>query len=448
MRPLEFKRCVWPSILHNKMAETNDVVLACLLFFYLLHMRSRRSRRRLNDLNADQMQSLTDLALEFDAFRTAERGNMHLLWIVLGHINASVRPIHRTVWTRERSDYWWRTIVMRSWNSRDWIENFRMTKDTFMYICTRLRRRIQRVDTRMRRAVSVELRVGITLWRLSTNCDYRTIGHLFGIARSTACEIVHETCQQIIAVFLKSVIRFPTGNELERVVDGFQQRWGFPQVAGAIDATHIPILAPENYPNDYFNRKSFHSVLVQAVVDDKYCFTDVCVGWPGSVHDARVYSNSRLYQLLSENRLLPNRTRQISGVDIPIMLIGDPAYPLQKHLMKAYSDTGRLTEEEVYYNRRLSRARMVVENAFGRLKGRWRSLMKRNDCQLEGIPTIVTTCCILHNLCEREGNPFYEQWLDNNNVFDVPNVPVDDRDEGFPAQVRRALVQYCQDNRL
>ena len=71
---------------------------------------------------------------------------------------------------------------------------------------------------------------------------------------------------------------------------GFQERWNFPQIAGAIDGSHIPILAPERFAKDYYNRKGFHSILLQAVVDDRYCFTDLSVGQVGSRHDAAVFA--------------------------------------------------------------------------------------------------------------------------------------------------------------
>ena len=35
------------------------------------------------------------------------------------------------------------------------------------------------------------------------------------------------------------------------VVDGFEVQWGFPQVAGVIDETHIPIICPVENPSDY-----------------------------------------------------------------------------------------------------------------------------------------------------------------------------------------------------
>ena len=46
----------------------------------------------------------------------------------------------------------------------------------------------------------------------------------------------------------------------------FENR-GFPQCVGAIDGTHIPIITPKENPEDYFNRKHFYSINVQAICD-------------------------------------------------------------------------------------------------------------------------------------------------------------------------------------
>ena len=64
---------------------------------------------------------------------------------------------------------------------------------------------------------------------------------------------------------------------------------GMPSVIGAIDGSHIPIKAPVLCPENYINRKGFHSVILQAVCDHRMLFTDCYAGWPGSVHDARVF---------------------------------------------------------------------------------------------------------------------------------------------------------------
>lgn len=61
-------------------------------------------------------------------------------------------------------------------------------------MCNELRSTIERTDTEMRKAVPVEQRVALTLWFLATNIDYRTIGHLFGVSKSTVCVITKEVC--------------------------------------------------------------------------------------------------------------------------------------------------------------------------------------------------------------------------------------------------------------
>ena len=199
------------------------------------------------------------------------------------------------------------------------------------------------------------------------------------------------TC--IVRVLMPKHIKWPQVDKLQEVIDVFEHKWGYPQCAGAIDGSHIPILAPQNFHTDYFNRKGWHSIILQGVVDGNYRFTDITVGWPGSVHDARVFSNSTLFKKGQNGSLFLETTRIIEGVNVPLHIIGDPAYPHLKWLMKAFSDTGRLSQLQSTFNYRLSRARNVVENAFGRLKGRWRCLLKRNDCELEFVKLQVAACC-------------------------------------------------------
>jgi len=178
--------------------------------------------------------------------------------------------------------------------------------------------------------------VAVTIWCLATPNEYRTIAHLFGIARLTVCEIVHETCCCIVDVLLKEYIKLPTSNRLSTVVEEFKTKWGVPQCFGAIDGCHIPISAPNLMHTDNYNRKGWYSMLIQGVLDANYCFLDVRVGWPGSVHDARVFVQSTLYDNIERNHILPKNT---IGVRIPLYLIGDSAYPLKLWLMKPFHTT-------------------------------------------------------------------------------------------------------------
>ena len=93
----------------------------------------------------------------------------------------------------------------------------------------------------------------------------------------------------------------------------------------------------------------------------------------------RVFANSTLYRKGLNGKLLPNWTEVIGGKDIPLVILGDPAYPLLLWLMKAFPDNGLLSQEQRAFNHRLSHARVVIEHAYGRLKARWRCLLKRLD---------------------------------------------------------------------
>ena len=111
------------------------------------------------------------------------------------------------------------------------------------------------------------------------------------------------------------------------------------------------------------NQSENHSVIVQAVVDHRYIFRDINVGWLGSVHDARVLANSYLFRKAEEGSLLKGQDRTLEGCTIPVFLIGDSVYPLLQWLLKPFPDNQHLTEEKKNFNYRLSKARIFVENA-------------------------------------------------------------------------------------
>ena len=264
-----------------------------------------------------------------------------------------------------------------------------MSKETFAYLCHELKSSIRRQDTHMRSAITVEHRVAITLWCMATCIEYRTIGHLFGVGRSTVCMIIHDTCAAIVNVLTDKYISFPAGDNLKKVVERFKTKWEIPQCAGAIDGSHIPVKSPALNHTDYYNRKGFYSVVLQAVVDDDYLFRDVMVGWPGSVHDARVLANSSVYRKANQKEILNTNSIRIRGINVYPFLVGDSAYPLSSWLMKPFPYNTTLTSEKKHYNYIVSRARIVTENAFGRLKARWRRLMKQNDMSVSRVPPVI-----------------------------------------------------------
>lgn len=126
----------------------------------------------------------------------------------------------------------------------------------------------------------------------------------------------------------------------------------------------------------------------------------------GSVHDARVWRLSDIKTLIEqdENRFFQNQYH----------LLADSAYPLSHYMLVPYRDNGHLNHVQRTFNTKLSKTRVVVERAFGILKGRFRKLKYIYMYNTEMIPLVILTCCILHNICiEHEDEPIGE----NDNEF-------------------------------
>jgi hypothetical protein len=230
-----------------------------------------------------------------------------------------------------------------------------------------------------------------------------------------------------------SYIRWYTDEDGAAMAHQNALKYSYPQAIGAIDGTHIPITPPADGYADFICRKQYPSIVLQAVVDGNYFFRDIYANTPGSSHDAAVFHRSPLSTYIDTR--MPTNDIELNGITVPLHILGDPAYPISPNVMKGF--TGRnLLPSQQNFNYYLSSARMCVEIAFGRLMSRWRILHKRVDAHYICVPEIVTTCCMLHNLCEQYKLPINEAELHDRNIEFLdppqPNVP----------NIRKAMSSY------
>lgn len=149
-------------------------------------------------------------------------------------------------------------------------EKFRMDSDAFTELANSLSHRLERRDTKFRQAIPLGKRVAVALFVLKGGCDFGVVADLFGLGRSTVGFLLREFCVAVIEE-MSQLIHFPDSEqEKAEIAQNFFNKWQFYDCFGSIDGVHIPILPPQDNAPDYYCYKSFHSINVLAMSDDKY----------------------------------------------------------------------------------------------------------------------------------------------------------------------------------
>ncbi|KAL1457222.1 hypothetical protein MTO96_043572 [Rhipicephalus appendiculatus] len=323
---------------------------------------------------------------------------------------------------------------------------FRVTPATFRYIVETVRPLLERQNTNMREAIALDKRVAIGLYRLCSSAEERSIAELFAVGRSTVNEAYRELCEAVIHTMEARWVNMPTVSSMAEHIREFTAVLGFPQAIGALDGCHFPVSPPKENATDYRNYKGWYSMILLALVDHKYMFRYINVGSPGRCHDSYVYQRSQLAGAV-QGPLFRQPLLTISGTAVPPLILCDQAFPLTGNLLKPFSHRAQLSNEQRLFNYNLSKARRIVENAFGRLKARFRFIMKRMECEIDNCRLAIRACCVLNNVCEHFGDTVLQHWLaevqNNDKELQQPDHSTD-AEEGTGCDVREALVRHFQ----
>ena len=152
-----------------------------------------------------------------------------------------------------------------------------------------------------RLGMPAELKVAVGLMMLGRGESTRGL-EPFGVSRSAANVVLLLFLNAVIEK-LGHLIRIPSADHAPGYQKVFREMAGnrvniCPDIIGAVDGTHIKIRPPRSQTASYINRKCYPSLNVQAIADGNCRFMHVYVGAPGRVHDARVFAESKVAELL------------------------------------------------------------------------------------------------------------------------------------------------------
>ncbi|XP_065197210.1 uncharacterized protein LOC135828714 [Sycon ciliatum] len=374
------------------------------------------------------------------------------------------RKKRRRFWSALRGQGVWETDFLRNYplmtmqyrvpdfENAQYIDHLRMGKEEFWRFHEEFGRLLARKDTKWRASIPSHKRLAITLHWLAHGPTFRELARQYAIGKSTAVHIVHSTVDILFKDMAPRSIRFPEGKELKKTMQEFEDLAKLERCGGAVDGTFMKIKKPQvQFADCYWCYKKYSAIIILGTVDACGLFLNVNAGRAGSAGDASVYASSRLARKIGERKWLTIKETEtekftIQGSYIRPYLVGDSAFPLSATLMKCYDDNAALLPWQRTFNYRLIRTRRVVEQAFGRLKGRFRVLVHNNLNDPEFASRVAIVCCAIHNVCERWRCPVEATWLIDDATYDKyhpgPNDQPNAEFDQAGLSIRNKLAQY------
>ena len=125
----------------------------------------------------------------------------------------------------------------------------------------------------------------------------------------------------------------------------------------------------------------------------------------GSLNDACII-RTFLYQNIVRNDFLPEIQKVVklpNGNKFPPISLEDSAFPHHIWLQKPFANK-TASWKQLHFNYCLSKARMVIECAFGQLRERWLLLHRKSEANQHSFIVNILNCILLHNICIENGD--------------------------------------------
>ena len=182
----------------------------------------------------------------------------------------------------------------------------------------------------------------------------------------------------------------PTPDYVEKIRSTFASRRGVPNVALAVDGTHIPFAPIKGDKDVYRNYKGWHSILLVAYVNSMHLIVNPFVAGTGRTSDNGALKWCAFLQKLQ------NPEERVKWLGQDGLVAGDGGTSDNKGILLT-PIPGATELEDLWYNFCHSSTRFFVEETFGRLKNRFRMLLTEMHMPYPLAARIIAACCVLHN---------------------------------------------------
>jgi hypothetical protein len=319
---------------------------------------------------------------------------------------------------------WEKIVFGNRYNDDEFLELFRVPRHLFMPLVDLFRGHpaFGVNGKKQRKHFCIELHFLILLKYLGTQGNGGSISQLklgLGIGRGSVYNYLRRAIDAVVSKY-SAYVFWPEADERKEISDRIRKDKFFPKCVGFIDGTHLGLaFKPTKDGEEYFTRKQSYAVAALVSCDDMRRIRYLNVGWPGSVHDQRIFSNSKL------------------TINVPNMyspqeyLLGDSAFTPTSFLVPAYKKYGgkvQLTAGQKFFNDLVSSARCQVEHTIGIWKGRFPFLREirlriRGKRDMQMLIKLVKVSAVLHNLLVRR-HTVPQTWFSK-----MDNVDVDIEEE-------------------
>jgi DDE superfamily endonuclease len=319
---------------------------------------------------------------------------------------------------------------------------FRMTLESFTLLCKQIcvkvgekrfrseaflleqEQRSERFDDMERKIppIAGEIKVAISI-RMLAGGSYLDLVPLFDVSTSHLYNIFDQFLSWVLKALefpLVSWLRERNWEALTHLANMYAEKSNgvFYGPFSGLDGLAVRVKCPTEDevpdPGNYFCRKGFYALNVQAICDRNKRFLWCYPSNKGSTHDSAAFSSSRLYDLLKElSSDLYSRG---------LFIVGDSAYNLTPFLVTPYDTedaSGDLDGSKDSFNYHLSSCRIYIECAFGELVMRWGIFWRTLLFDLKKSAKVVQATMLLHNFIVdcRENISFDTSYFED---FDIP----------------------------